>query len=388
MRRNRLNIFLVAFFLSCIDGWCLLSPSLSVRKSQPSSVAKCWSQRSGCNDGIKLIHNKTEELIRRNAGDNFPVAKTTKIKIQNADCDDPDDPEDFGLGKDIDDDSITLGNDDKTVDSFSKNSNMKSYFTLERLTEDLLASNDSVVGSWKEQDFEKVVNVIHTWSKRTGGPGRLQPALQQELLLRRVIEEKHAGNELAMGMNMSDIYHEIIYSWSKSHEIGSANRAEEILHAMQRAYNTGQDRDLQPTIDAWNSVIGSYAQSKSKDATQQAVRVFVKLHHLISEGKTDVRPNDDSYAYILKAVASSGEPDAPKKVLDLLVRMENLSENGFSIDVTSNCHNIYLTALVESMKNSKVSATETAQLAQSHLHKMKENPNPNAQPDRRSKYLH
>lgn len=358
----------VAFFLSCIDALNLLSSSLSVGKAQQSSVAKCLPQRSSYSDDIIAAFNCTD------ASESFPIAKT-KIRIEENTGDQ--------AREQHSDDTTTIASiDDRENDDWGNQKN--GYFSLEKVTQDLLDYNVTGVGTWTQDDCDKVVNIINMWSKRSGGPGRLQPALQQELLLRRVIEEKHAANEFALDLNMRDIYHEIIFSWSKSHENGSANRAEEILDAMQSAYSSGDDRELQPTIDAWNAVIGSYVKSKSKGATEHAMRVFVKLHYLISKGQTDVRPNEDSYAHILKAVASSGERNAPKRVFDLLNRMQNLSEDGFSIDVTSNCHNVYLSALVESMKDTRISAKDAARKAESHLHRMKENPNPNARPDRRS----
>jgi hypothetical protein len=362
----------------------LQSPLL--RSSHPPSVVQCLLQSKEFSHDMRTTQNNTDERDRRHTSDSFPIAKTTKIKVNVTD---DGQQQDNGFEKDYDNDSITIGIEHHINNSVWKNHNNKSYhYSLEKVTRDLLDVNRTVAGSWAQQDCDKVVNVISTWTKRTGGPGRPEPAVQQERLLRRVIEEKQAANVYALDLNLKDIYHKIIFSWSKSYEIGSTNRAEEILDAMQHAYNSGEDRDLQPAIDAWNSILGSYAQSKSKDATEHAVRVFNKLYRLISEGQTDVRPNDDSYAHILKAVASTGELDAPKHVLDLLIRMENLSQNGFSIDVTSCCHNVYLTSLVDSMKDSRVSAPKTARLAESHLRKMKENPNPNSKPDRRSEYCH
>jgi len=260
----------------------------------------------------------------------------------------------------------------------------KNYSSLQKVTEDLLDVNRTIPGSWTQQDCDKVVKVIKMWSKRTPGPGRPRPPVQQELLLKRIIVEKHSANAYALDMTMRDIYHEIIFSWSKSHYISSISRAEEILDAMQHSYNTGQDRDLQPTLDAWNCILGAYAQSKSKFAQENTIRVFKKLDSLISDGLTDVRPNDASYAHLLRAVAGTNKYDAPKHVLELLIRMQNLSENGFAIEVTSACHNIYLNALVESMKDPRVSPPKIARLAESHLHKMKQNVNPDSKPDRRS----
>jgi hypothetical protein len=327
---------------------------------------------------VRTARNNSDEENRRRTSDSFPIANRTKIKLKGTDWEQG---QHFGFEKRDDNDSIRIGIDDYNENSVSKNGDNKSYISLEKVTQDLLDFNETA-GSWRQQECDKVVNLIKLWSKRTGGSGRPEPAVQQELLLRRVIEEKHAANAHALDLNMRDIYHEIIFSWSKSHETGSTRRAEEILDAMQDA----EDRDIRPAIDAWNSVLGSYVQSKIKDAPDHAVRVFNKLYCLISQDQTDARPNEDSYVHILKAVASKGDLDAPKNVLDLLVRMENLAENGFSIDVTAGCHNVYLSSLIESMKDSRVSATKTARLAESYLRRMKENPDANSKPDRRSMY--
>ena len=330
---------------------------------------------------MDTAYNNTNKEGRRHNSDSFPIVKTTKIRVEDTEKD----YQESHICQDVDSSDLATAKkvDDKGT-SIWKKQNGYAYSSLEKVTRDLLDVNRTVAGNWTQQDCDKVVNVISMWSKRTGGPGRPEPAVQQEYLLRRVIEEKHAANEYALELDMRDSYHEIISSWSKSFEIGSTRRAEEILDAMQHAYYSGQDRNLKPEINAWNFILGSYAQSKSKDATDNALRVMDKLYGLISEGKTDVRPNGESYAHVLRAVASTGKLDAPKHVLDLLVRMQELSENGFSIDVTSSCHNIYLTSLIDSMKDSRVSASDTARLAESHLRKMKENLNPHSKPDRRS----
>ena len=390
-RKVPILVFVIIFCHSCMNVRCLVSlpPSITTMISSPSLLLSCQSseveylaQSQDFYQGMERSQNNTDEKNKRHSNDSLLFARPKKRKVKGTDGE----QQEIGFEDNDGAYSTNLGIDDISNNSALKKHGHKSYFSLETLTRDLLDANRTATGSWTEQDCHKLVDVINMWSKRNGGPGRPQPAVQQERLLRKVIEEKQAANKYALNLNIRDIYHEIIYSWSKSHETGSTNRAEEILDAMQHAYSSGQDRSLQPAIDAWNSILGSYAGSKSKDSRDHAVRVFNKLYHLICDGQTDARPNDDSYAHILKAVASTGKLDAPKRVLDLLVRMEYLSQNGYSIDVSSSCHNVYLTSLVESMKDSRVSAPETARLAESYLRKMKDNRDPNSKPDRRSEY--
>jgi len=372
------------------------------------------SQRNEVSHGIDKAsydnsNNRKEEDRRRAVGNTFPIAK---IKVKDANNDNNN-----NNSNESSENNDINNHDDFNANHLHHDDDNKNYFSLKKATQDLLDVNQTTIGNWTKQDCDNVVGVMRMWSKRAaGGSGRTpHPAIQQERLLRRIIEEKQAANSFALDLKTRDIYHDIIFSWSKiscssSSSFGTfgnnfgggnnagggggahsnpnananANRAEEILDAMQHAYNSGEDRDLQPAIDAWNSILDAYANSKSEDAPEQAMRVINKLYRLISEGKTDARPNDESYASILKAVAGTGGKGAPQNVLDLLVRMQNLSENGFSIDVTTSCHNVYLSALVESMKDRRVHAPQTARLAESHLHKMKEHADPNSRPDRKS----
>ena len=312
--------------------------------------------------------------------------RTTTIKASN----DDDQNIDFDKG---DNNSNDETNGKERVSSIVSDGDEINYFSLEKVTRDLLNTNITVAGKWTKEDLRRLKKVVNIWSRRAGAvpaerSSGTAPALQQERLLRRVIEEKLTGNIYALEFNMTDIYSDIILSWSRSQRAGGRYRAEEILMEMQNAYNSGEHdgEDLKPTISSWNAVLNAYALSKSKDAPNHAMRVISKLYQLILDGKTDATPNHESYLSILKAFANVGGPDAPKRTLELLTRMQKLKEGGFSLDVTTDCHNIYLASLVESMKAEKVSSSKTAHLADLHLRKMMEDPNPMAKPDRRSEY--
>jgi pentatricopeptide repeat protein len=179
-------------------------------------------------------------------------------------------------------------------------------------------------------------------------------------------------------LDMSAMYKIVVESWSRSGHSGSARRAEEILDNMQSCYEAG-DSSVKPSIEVFNSVIHAYAQSRTVDATQQALRVFQKLHDLKATWKTDVIPNQKSYAGLLLAHANSGGIDAPTMVKQLLDRMDSLSGGEFRPDY--NCHNVYLSSLVGIMSYSCISRSETAELADSYLREMLESPRESERPD-------
>jgi hypothetical protein len=78
-----------------------------------------------------------------------------------------------------------------------------SLLPLKDLTRRLLNSSDCA--SRRKQtsdDFNQVEIVITEWSRQNYVPGNVRPAVYQEQLVRRVVEEKIAANPLAWIVNM------------------------------------------------------------------------------------------------------------------------------------------------------------------------------------------
>ena len=246
---------------------------------------------------------------------------------------------------------------------------------LEYVTDKLLETD--TIGTWAPEKFQELLHTMGAWSRR---PNRRTCNIL-ERLLRRVVEEKLAGNPNASEVNMTSMYRTIIEAWAKSGEKGSAQRAEEILDNMQSAYEDG-DLSLKPDIRLFNAVLDAYAQSKQNSAPQQATRVLQKLYDLIAEGKTDIKPNKESYASLLRACASVGGKDAPLQVHQLLTRMEELSNEGFlTVRPDSKCHNIYLSSLLGSIAREDISGPDTARKADKYLQEMMASPYEDARPD-------
>lgn len=256
--------------------------------------------------------------------------------------------------------------------------------SLEDLTERILNSNNDgkPIGTWDSEYFEQLEVAMKAWSRQRHVPGSTVPAMRQEQLVRRVVEEKLANNSLAWDVNMKELYDLIILSWSRTHEFGAPQRAEEILDAMQRSYNTGLDGDLKPSLRTWNTVLKAYVHAQSAEAPREVMRVLSKLETLYREGKTDLQPSRDSYYYLLRAQSFVGGPGAAEKVLGLIDRMDKLAVSGVpSIKPDTRCHNVYLRALVETKDHHTVSAREVARKAEAYLRKMAADPDESARPD-------
>lgn len=347
------------------NAHCRIQQQRKSRSFQPFSSAVCYVSEQD----NSVNHGRSEQnLDQSDNGDDRSFRR-----------DDPDD----GL-KDMED-SDDDGHDEDDDDQERQHVGSLSAFALENLTERLLNGNNSdgiPQGRWTADDFEQLQVVMRGWLRQKCIPGSTLPAIRQEQLVRRVVEEKLASNPLAWSVNMRDLYNMVITSWSKTPERGAPQRAEEILDAMQHSYNTGQDEGLKPTLRTWNRVLKGYCQTQSAEAPREVIRVLSKLDTLYKEGKTDVQPSCDSYFFLLRAHAAVGGIGAAENVLALIQKMEKLAEEGFpSIKPDTRCHNVYLRALVETIDDHRVSAPEVARKAEAYLRKMAADPVDSAHPD-------
>ncbi|KAG7342234.1 PPR: pentatricopeptide repeat domain containing protein [Nitzschia inconspicua] len=326
-----------------------------------SSFAVCYVSEQ--DKGVNPSHNSKPEGLNRSIDTNF-------------DTDDHyDDPRSF----DNDDDDDDADDDDREYDQEPNRADRFTLSSLEDVTDRLLNSDR---GKWTREDFQQLKGAMKAWSRQRYIPGTVLPAARHEQLVRRLVEEKLASNPLAWTVRMKKFYDWIILSWSKTPEFGAPQRAEEILDAMQHSFNTGEDKDLKPTLRTWNAVLKGYANTQSAESPREIMRVLSKLDTLHREGKTGLQPNCDSYYYLLKAQASVGGPAAAENVLALIKQMEKLSEEGLpSIKPDTRCHNIYLRALVEIKDHRRISPLDVAKNAEEYLRKMASDPHTTSQPD-------
>eukprot|EP00547_Thalassionema_nitzschioides_P014504 CAMPEP_0194247968 /NCGR_PEP_ID=MMETSP0158-20130606/17310_1 /TAXON_ID=33649 /ORGANISM="Thalassionema nitzschioides, Strain L26-B" /LENGTH=863 /DNA_ID=CAMNT_0038984129 /DNA_START=63 /DNA_END=2650 /DNA_ORIENTATION=+ len=110
-------------------------------------------------------------------------------------------------------------------------------------------------------------------------------------------------------------YNCILDSWKKSHEPGSAERAESILETMQENFDAGRS-NVKPNGRSYSIVASAYIKSKSGDAVIHSER-------LLSLAEQRGVAND-SYLYngVLDALASSGQPDVGQKAEKILFELE------------------------------------------------------------------
>jgi hypothetical protein len=199
--------------------------------------------------------------------------------------------------------------------------------------------------------------------------------------LRRIVEEKFAGNVHVDSVNMLAMYNNVVQTWAKSKEKGAPQRVEEIFDTMLRLNEAGEI-DFKPDIDTFNGVLLAHSSSRAKDAPKQAMRVLQKLHNLRSLGRTDILPNTDSYSIILRAFASTEGANAPKVVLQMIQRMEKFSREGYpAVKPDYKCHNVYLNSLLSSMASEDSDKLAIAKEAEAYLFRLLNSDDKDSHPD-------
>jgi hypothetical protein len=143
-------------------------------------------------------------------------------------------------------------------------------------------------------------------------------ALKAESLVKRVVEERHAGN-LEATMSLGD-YNLLLEGWARSKAgKAAAERCEQILLEMQ------EHSDIVPDLDSFKMVLMAWRVSDSPDAAMRAQRVLEYMIHLYTSDQNDLAcPDSDCFDITLQLWARSGRSDAPKQTELLVIAMERL----------------------------------------------------------------
>jgi hypothetical protein len=174
-------------------------------------------------------------------------------------------------------------------------------------------------------------------------------AMAVEALLKRMIDERRAGNEAAIVRTQD--YNAVMKSWAMSGERGAAAlRVEEILTLMQEMYEAG-DLDVQPDSTSFQIAIEAWTKaSDDENAPRRAHRILEWMCAVYTSGKNDLAAPDTScFHMVLKSWATSKKLEAPIMTEQLIMWMQHLENSGLeSVKSDTMCFNIAMSAWLKS----------------------------------------
>lgn len=256
---------------------------------------------------------------------------------------------------------------------------------LQELTSDLVQATP---GKLTEQQIAVSRELIYAWSHSAPmNQEKKECALQVESLVRRVIDERLAGNRCAE-LDTND-YNCLLEGWARSglgeasalrteqiletmEEQGvpapnlssfkaclmawrhanvsyAAARAHRILEWMIRLYAQEENPNALPDADCFDIVLQLWSRSGHDQAPQQTERLLGVMERLHREtGIAKLKPRQSSYNAVLAAWSKSGSVSAAERVIKIVSFMESMGVNDPFVAPDSISYNIVMGTLAKS----------------------------------------
>lgn len=226
---------------------------------------------------------------------------------------------------------------------------------LRKLTDDMCNTDP---GTLTPQEVSNAPMLMSAWATAPdkminwapSGESGKERAMAVEGLLKRMIDERRAGNEGAIAR--TEDYNAVMKSWAMSGEkSAAATRVEQILMNMQSMYMDG-DKDVQPNLESFQIAIEAWTRATDEPtATIRAQRIVDWMTKIYLSSENDLAAPDTSCFYpILKSWAVSGKLEAPIMAEQLIMWMQQLQmkQNIHSARPDTMCFNIVMSSWLKS----------------------------------------
>lgn len=174
-------------------------------------------------------------------------------------------------------------------------------------------------------------------------------AVAVEGILKRMIDERKAGNEAAVVKTQD--YNAVMKAWSMSgQQSAAAIRVEEILTMMQEMYEAG-DENVQPDVNSFAIAIEAWTKATDDvNSPRRAHRILEWMCSVYTSGKNDMAAPDTScFHMVLKSWATSKQLESPIMAEQLIMWMQHLEGSGLeSVKSDTMCFNIAMSAWLKS----------------------------------------
>ena len=187
---------------------------------------------------------------------------------------------------------------------------------LNEMTNDICTAQH---GSLSHKELECAPELMNAWA-HLDSP---DCALKVESLVKRVIDERTAGNDQA-SLTLSE-YNYLLEGWARSGAgEAAAERCTQIVQAMQ----SNTERTVHPNLSSFKAVLLSWKQAgRCREAPEESLRMLEWMVELYENGENpQACPDADCFDVVLQIWSRSGRSDAPPKTEKILYAMEAMYE--------------------------------------------------------------
>lgn len=188
-------------------------------------------------------------------------------------------------------------------DRESRDKGQYQYHDLRTLTDEILDKDRWAAGAIPFYELGGILPLLLSWREAETPEG----ADTAERLIRRVEEERDAGNEMAL-LN-SKHYTIAVDAWARSGHESSAENALRIIDKMKE--QSRQNLDVVPTRVTYNALMQAYSRQGSTEKIKEILDFM--------EASSDFTPTTSDYNVLLDAFAKLGEPKKAEQALNRMI---------------------------------------------------------------------
>eukprot|EP00538_Stauroneis_constricta_P000604 CAMPEP_0119569042 /NCGR_PEP_ID=MMETSP1352-20130426/40552_1 /TAXON_ID=265584 /ORGANISM="Stauroneis constricta, Strain CCMP1120" /LENGTH=543 /DNA_ID=CAMNT_0007618541 /DNA_START=465 /DNA_END=2096 /DNA_ORIENTATION=+ len=211
---------------------------------------------------------------------------------------------------------------------------------LKQITADI---RSQPLGELTDEDIASIPRIMKGWTARPNHAQSTENAVAVERLLKRVVDERAAGNKNAIAT--TEDYNCLLEGWAKSRGGAfAAQRCESIVRQMEHLYHEKGDDHVQPNLCSFKTMLMAWRHaehnqpSKARNSnghdgndagnespaihSQRILEWMVQLHQ---SGKNEqALPDSDCFDIVLQIWSHSSDENAPIYAEQLLGAMERL----------------------------------------------------------------
>ncbi|KAL3916917.1 MAG: hypothetical protein SGILL_004958 [Bacillariaceae sp.] len=320
MKKGRINRWIFALLAAATPTSKCFVPSRQLRHCRLSRPDGVGTDRKLC-----VLMSSDQDTTMQDK-----LSSDTSIDDED-DFDDTDDDEEIAG----DDDTDVYANEDENI-MFRPHNFARKEDWLEDATSEVFNPEKVPLGTLTDGDVESIVGLMVAWSRKNS----MEAALTVERLLKRVVDDMHAGNTAVEVTTR--MYAIVIDAWARSGHRSAAQRAQEIHDAMIQAYRETDDENMKPMLRSFNAVLKAWGRSKDPCAVEKSEELFQEI---LAECEKDdsIRPDAATICHMLEMYARDGSKSAIASAEDLFSSMDDLGVTRTS-SVYSSMQNVYMSA--------------------------------------------
>jgi pentatricopeptide repeat protein len=144
-------------------------------------------------------------------------------------------------------------------------------------------------------------------------------------------------------------YNTVIKAWKRSNRKDAAASAEALLDRMENLHRNDYTLNVGPDVYTYTSVIQCYTKTNTPQSASKAVTLFTRMIEACRAGNENLKPNTITLNVVLDALAKTGDPRSAEKAEEILTMFHVSCESGLD---NVNLNTVSFTSVIDAYAKS------------------------------------